>query len=420
MSAPIPYRRYDDRAPLKIRIGFVIELARRLHEYGTAAPRLEDAINLVSARLGLSCNVLSTPTSIVMSFSDPAHEDGLAEITQVVRVPPGEVDLKRLCQVDAIADQVIDGQLDLAAGRQRLREFGRARRSSAHRAWVVASYGISAGSVAVLLHAAWAGVATASLIGLVIGLVFLLAAGRPNVAAAAEALAAFLATLIATVIAVYVTPLALRSVVIASLIVLMPGMTLTTAVRELSSQHLISGTARMMGAIATLLKLAFGTIAAAQLCTLLGWVPSGSPEASVPHWTEWIAVLAGGCAFAVLFGSPRRYVPVVVASVALGYACVQIGGLFVSPAFGVFIGGLAIGAASNVFARVMQRPGALVREPGIILLVPGSVGFRTLSFVFERDVLIGLDTAITLITLLVAIVAGLLFGDLVVPPRRKL
>ena len=68
----------------------------------------------------------------------------------------------------------------------------------------------------------------------------------------------------------------------------------------------------------------------------------------------------------------------------------------------------------------MQRPGALVREPGIILLVPGSVGFRTLSFVFEGDAHLGFDTAITLITLLVAIVAGLLFGDLLVPPRRKL
>ena len=92
----------------------------------------------------------------------------------------------------------------------------------------------------------------------------------------------------------------------------------------------------------------------------------------------------------------------------------------VGPAFGVFIGSLVIGAASNWFARIANRPGALVREPGIMLMVPGSVGFRTLSFVFERDVLVGLDTAVALVTLLVSIVAGLLFGDLLVPPRRKL
>ncbi|GAA0707499.1 threonine/serine exporter family protein [Dokdonella soli] len=412
--------RHGGESALQARIGFVVELAKRLHEYGTAAPRLEDVINLVSARLDLACNVLSTPTSIVMSFSDPAREDGLAEITQVVRLPPGEVNLKRLCQVDEIADRVIDGRLDLAAGRRRLREFGQARRSRAYNIGMVASYGVSAGSIAAILHTGWNGVTAATLIGLLIGLVYLAATGRPNLAAAAEALSALLATVIATAIAVYVAPLALRSVVIASLIVLMPGMTLTTAVRELSSQHLISGTARMMGAVATLLKLAFGTVIATQLCTLFGWVPGNGSEAGVPRWTEWIAVFAGGCAFAVLFGSPRRYVPVVVASVALGYVCAQLGGIYVTPAFGVFIGGLVIGAVSNVFARVMQRPGALVREPGIILLVPGSVGFRTLSSVFERDVMLGIDTAITLVTLLVAIVAGLLFGDLLVPPRRKL
>ena len=385
-----------------------------------SAPRLEDVVSLVSARLGLACNVLSTPTSIVMSFSDPAREDDLAEITQVVRVAPGEVNLKRLCLVDEIADQVIDGRLDLAAGRRRLRELGLSPRSRGWRAAHIASFGISAASIAAILHTTWAGVVTAGVIGVVIGLVYNAASRRPQLGAAAETLAGFLATMIAIAIAVHVTPLAVRSVVIASLIVLMPGMALTTAVRELSSQHLISGTARTMGALATLLKLAFGTIAATQLCALIGWVPSGNPGVAVPPWIDWIAVLAGGCAFAVLFGSPRRYVPVVVAAVMLGFATARLGGAHLSPAFGVFLGGAVVGAASNVFARVMQRPGALVREPGIILLVPGSVGFRTLSFVFERDVLLGIDTAITLVTLLVAIVAGLLIGDLLVPPRRKL
>ena len=147
---------------------------------------------------------------------------------------------------------------------------------------------------------------------------------------------------------------------------------------------------------------------------------AGGAEAAVPLWTEWLAVFAAAFAFAVLFRSPRRYVPVVVASVVLGYVCTRVGGSFVSPAFGVFLGSLVIGAASNLFARIAQRPGALVREPGIILLVPGSVGFRTLSFVFERDVLLGLDTAITLVTLLVSIVAGLLVRRSFGPAARKL
>jgi uncharacterized membrane protein YjjP (DUF1212 family) len=420
MSHDESSRRIGSGATLKTRIGFVVELARRLHEYGTAAPRLEDVVNLVSARLGLVCNVLSTPTSIVMSFSDPTQDDDLAEITQVVRSPPGDANLSALCQTDAIANRVIAGELDLGEGRRLLRAVGSRQPSVYANIASVISFGIASAAIAIILHAGWREAGAAALNGLLIGLLTLAARRWPSFSPASEAVAAFLSTLVATVIAAWLAPLALRSVVIASLIVLMPGMTLTTAVRELSSQHLISGTARMMGAVTTLLKLTFGTVAAVQTCALLHIVPPQLDSSALPPWTEWAAVVAAAFSFAVLFKSPKRDYAVVIGAVLLGYSCTQLAGHHVSPAFGTFLASLVIGATSNLFARLTNRPGALVREPGIILLVPGSVGYRTLSYVFERDVLLGVDTAITLVTLLVAIVAGLLFGDFLIPPRRKL
>lgn len=421
MSQPPSPHQVDTHVDIRIRIGFVVELARRLHEYGTAAPRLEDVVNLVSQRLGLVCNVLSTPTSIVMSFSDLSRDDEVAETTQVVRAPPGDVDLDALCRTDDIANRVIAGDLSLAEGRRLLREVGRSRRLSR---WfdlaTIASFGVASAAVAMILHAGWRETGVAALNGVLIGLMTLAARRWPSFGPASEAVAAFLSTLVATAIAAWVAPLALRSVVIASLIVLMPGMTLTTAVRELSTQHLISGTARMMGAVTSLLKLTFGTVVAVQVCAVLAIVPQQLDSAPLPGWTEWLAVVAAAFSFAVLFRSPLRYYPVVIAAVLLGFSCTQAAGTHFSLGFGTFLGSLVVGAASNLFARVTNRPGALIREPGIILLVPGSVGFRTLSYVFERDVQLGADTAITLITLLVAIVAGLLFGDFLIPPRRKL
>ncbi len=401
----------------KVRMAFVLDLARRLHEYGTAAPRLEEVITLVGARLGLGCEVLSTPTSIVLSFRDLADNDDLGNSTHVIRMPPGDVNLKRLCQLDEIAHRVVSGELDLVAGRRLLREVDSLPPRLLNRLGYAASFGLSAGAVAIILNTGWAGAATAAAIGVVIGLLALFATRRPNIAAASDAIGALIATTAATLVAIYITPIAVSSVVISSLIVLLPGMTLTTAVRELSSQHLISGTARMMGAIATLLKLAFGTVAAVQVCRWFGLVPAGVPTQNVPAWTTWFAVLIAGCSFAVLFRSALRHYPIVIGAVLLSYACTQIAGARISPTFGVFFGALVIAAVSNLYARIANRPGALIREPGIILLVPGSVAFRTLNFVFERDVLLGIDTAITLITLLLAIVAGLLFGDLLVPPR---
>ncbi|MEO7935176.1 MAG: threonine/serine exporter family protein [Dokdonella sp.] len=408
-------------APLTTRVEFVVELARRLHEYGTAAPRLEAAIILVSKRLGLNCDPLSTPTSIIMSFSQlDDGVNGLAELTQVLRLPPGEVNLKSLCLVDEVADQVINGTLDLEEGRRRLREVGTLKPTKLATGITLSAYAVASACVAAILLTGWAGVATAGCIGLATGITAFAASKRPNIAAAFEAISALLATIIATLVAVYLVPIQVRSVVVASLIILLPGMSLTAAVRELSSQDLVSGTARMAGAMAVLLKLAFGTVAATQVCALFGLVPPPVPQLAIPPWTEWVAVPLAAITFAITFRSPLRYFPIVIGAVIAGYICTRVGGAYVSAAFGVFAGGLLLGAASNVFARVFNRPGALIREPGIILLVPGSIGFRTLSFVFERDVLLGLDTGITLVTLLVALVAGLLFGDLLVPPRRKL
>ncbi|UXI69243.1 threonine/serine ThrE exporter family protein [Tahibacter amnicola] len=405
---------------LTTRVGFVIALARRLHEYGTAAPRLEEAIAKVSARLELYCDVLSTPTSIVLSFAE--HSQGrhaVAQVTQVIRLAPGEVNLRRLCEVDHIADRVIDGSLDLQAGYKMLREQDRP--DSARTRWMtVLSFGASSASVAMLLKTSLVDIAVAALCGWLIGLLAHWSRDRPRLSASFEAVSALLVTVIATAFSAFVAPLTLKPVVLASLIVLLPGMSLTTAVRELSNQHLVSGVARVAGATATLLKLTFGTVAAAQLCRVTGIVPAAEGLPPAPAWVEWAGLIMGAMSFAVLFRSARRDFGLVIGAVLLGYAITRIGGANFGPEFGVFIAGLSMGALSNLYAGLTHRPGALLREPGIILLVPGSVGFKSLSFVFERDVFLGIDTAFSLVTILVSLVAGLLFGDLIVPPRRSL
>jgi uncharacterized membrane protein YjjB (DUF3815 family) len=193
-------------------------------------------------------------------------------------------------------------------------------------------------------------------------------------------------------------------------------------VAELTSQHLVSGTARFAGAFVVLLKLTFGTVAATQIARLLGWVPQDLPALPAPPvaWVEWVSLLVAGFAFAVLFKAKRRDYLLVMFSAALGYIVTKIGGVYLGAGAGVFIGGMVITLFSNAYARWAGRPGALVRVPGIILLVPGSVGFRSLTFVMEQDVALGLDTGFLLVSLLAALVAGLLFGNLIIPARRML
>ena len=407
-------------ASTSLRIQFVVELARRLHQYGATAARLEAAIDSVSARLDLECNSLSTPTSIILSFSDRSRGEGaLAEITQVIRIPPGEVNLRLMCDVDAIADQVIDGTLDIAEGFARMHAL-RTQRTVRNRIRTTISYGIASAAVAAILHASWYDIAAAGFIGLFTGALAMVSEGRPRLSASFEAISALIATLVATTVSAWFVPLDVKSVVLASLIVLMPGISLTTSVRELSTQHLSSGVARFAGAVMTLLKLAFGALAATQLCHALHIIPVTPIADPVPSWVQWAALVFGCYSFAVLFQAAWRDYPAVMVAAALGYIITYYGSSLFTPEFGVLVAGFAIGALGNFYARVFKRPGAVVREPGIILVVPGSVGFRTLSFMFERDLSLGMDMAITLIALLVSLVAGLLFGDLLIAPRRSL
>ncbi|WP_240151397.1 threonine/serine ThrE exporter family protein [Luteibacter jiangsuensis] len=410
---------------INTRIAFLTELARRLHQYGTTAPRLETAIGRSAQRLGLSADVWSSPTAIIVSFADLGQgEESVAQVTQVMRLPPGDVNLARLCEADRIADAVIDGQMELREGFHLLRKLG-APDTFRAQLGVIASYGLCAASVvALLLHSAWPDLVTAGVIGVVIGLITVASASRPQLSAASEAISAMVATAIATVVSAYIVPLALKSVILGSLIVLLPGMALTTAVREISSQHLVSGVARMGGAIATLLKLTFGTVAASQLCEALGVVARNYALPPLPSWADWPSLILGAFSFAILFRAAPRTWPVVMASVVLGYLATawggSISGSLPGAPFGVFVGGLLLSSLSNVYARYAHMPGAVVREPGIILLVPGSVSFRSVSYLLDRDASLGMDTGLLGITLLVSLVAGLLFGDLIVAPRRSL
>lgn len=402
------------------RIRFIAELARRLHEYGTSALRLELAIKSVSERLRVATIGLSTPTSITLSFADPDDgDDALPRHTLILRVNPGDVNLRRLCEVDAIAERVLSGELGIAQG---LRELKSIRPGLSPRAlWLqVASFGIAGGTVAALIKGSWADVVAAALIGLLIGLLAMLAARRPNFSPSFEAVAAFVAMFLTSLIATQLEALNVRTVLIASIIVLMPGLTLTTAVTELSTQHLVAGSVRLMGAAAILLKLSLGTVAAVQLAHAFEWTAMPVVRLPVPPWAEWVALVAASYSFAVLFQAARRDYLLVMASACLGYLATRYGSGWAGPEFGVFFGGVVAGSAANVYARWKQRPGALVRVPGIILLVPGSVGFRSLFFAFERDVYLSVDTAFSLLAILIALVAGLLFGNLLVPPRRSI
>jgi uncharacterized membrane protein YjjB (DUF3815 family) len=190
---------------------------------------------------------------------------------------------------------------------------------------------------------------------------------------------------------------------------------------ELATRHLVSGTARMAGAATTLFTLLLGVGLAWKLGSLAlgGELPRAVPR-PLPDWTEWLALAIAPLAFAVLLGARRREYGVIFLTGLAGFLAARYGANALGPDLGAFLGALLVGAASNLYARWADRPALVPSTPGILLLVPGSIGYRSLTSFLDRDSLAGMDWAFRTGLVAVALVGGLLFANLIVPPRRVL
>ena len=58
--------------------------------------------------------------------------------------------------------------------------------------------------------------------------------------------------------------------------------------------------------------------------------------------------------------------------------------------------------------------------PGLLILVPGSVGYKSIIALIENDILKGLETAFEVSIIAISLVSGLLVSSLLKLPMREL
>jgi len=401
----------DEKHP---SIVFVLRLARALHEYGAPAHRLEQLISLISPRLGLEGRFFTTPTAILASFG-PVE----GQRTALMRVEPGGVHLEKLTQLDEVIDEVAGGGLSPAQGSARIDTIVRAPERYGAMLTVLC-YGLASATAARFFGGGWREISVSGAIGLTTGALAWLAGRSAAVGRVFEPVAAIVAATLATLAARGTGALSVSITSIAGLIVLLPGLSLTTAMTELATRHLISGTARLMAACGTFLAIGFGLAIGAQLGRLAGVAVHAAPPHMLPLWTELAALAVAPLALTVLFRASPRDIGAILAVGALAFGSARLGARALGPELGMCIAAFAAGVAANLHSRFSRRPAAVTLLPAIILLVPGSLGIRSITSLFQRDVVSGVETVFSLILLAVALAGGLLFANLAVPSRRVL
>jgi uncharacterized membrane protein YjjP (DUF1212 family) len=395
-------------------VDFIVELGTALHRYGTPAHRLEAALSSMAQILDLEAQILSTPTSIMVGFGTPG-----AQRTALIRVDPGAHNLEKLAAVDDLAERVARRELSLEAAIAELHELNAAP-NLVGPIWTTLAFPVVSAASATFLGGAAQDLAVAAASGLAIGLLALFIPRTTAGGRIFELLAATLAGAAAHSSAALPWQVSYDIVLLAGLITLVPGLALTVGMTEIATRNLVSGNARLTASGVVFLEIIFGVALAEQLFTNLLGAPPMLTSEGLPGWA-FAPALAGAClGVAALFKAHPRSFPIIAFTSIAAFYSARLGAAHLSAELGACVGGFVATAIANTYARLGNRSAMVPLVPGLLLLVPGSLGFRSLSSLWEQDVVGGIDGAFKMVLVAISLVAGILVANAVVLPRRSL
>ncbi len=393
--------------------------ARQLHTGGVPAHQFERMMTALAAKLSFNCQVLSSPTAIFLSFHYQDDEDDQHPIPmQLERMSPASINLGNTAELYHLGNCLLDGEVNIEKAHSDLRGW---QPEQLYPLWLqIICWGLTGGAVAVMLSTSWAGIAAASLTCALLG-VLVTQAGDVLREGSLEAIVALFSTFLVFALNRLVPGLDVFVVIMSSLIVLIPGLGLTIAVTELSTDHLASGSARLAGALVTLLKLSLGVLIGTVIAGWFGWstqIESLASLSSPPDWFRWPALLAAAFSFAVLFSARKKDFHIAMLAAIISFVISRAGVAAGGLEFGVLLASMSIAILANLYGRVFKQTGAVIRVPGIILLVPGTIGYHGATALFLDGGTNLTDTSLLALRLLIALVGGLLFGNTLLPPRK--
>jgi uncharacterized membrane protein YjjP (DUF1212 family) len=397
---------------------FILKLGKMLHKYGSPSFRLEAYLTEIATHFGLHASFNSTPTTLSIVLWSDRHED---EYNHSARMQPGELDMNSLSRTDELAYQLLSGDISLAEADKHLDEID-VMPSPYGKSLTGVAFSLSTSAFAMLMGAGWSEIIYSGLLGGMVYFWTLWALRSKRVNLMLEPVASFSVGFMACVINHYSSSgFNIWLIILSSLIILVPGLSLTIGLAELSSRNLVSGTARVMDATMQLFKLYFGAF----LGVSLGYQLFGQQElamaVTLPFWVNWLGVFMLSVGLVAIFRTPMKHVPWAITSTFIAYTASTWSSSYLENGLGAFVGAFALGVFANIFSRIANAPSTIVAMPGLLVLVPGSKTYIGLnSFISGQDIIKTDHIAQETFLILMSLVAGLIFANVVMPSRKSL
>lgn len=406
--------------PVEELVPFLTKLAASYQTYGAPANRVEYNMVLCSEAMGIYASYSSMPTSLTITFGSP---DLAGSITRSLRLEQSLVECGKMYLLDRLIDKIAKEKYTLQEARDKLNEILK-RPPHYHFLTKIGATAISSGAATGLFFGGnWIEIVVALLLGVFVGTIKHIGGKHRNFNRLADVLASLTASFIAAIIGDLIVNTCPTSIIMGSIVWLLPGLSLTIAIRELATSNMASGTVRMFNACLTALKLGFGIAVGSQLPF---WIERKNFETGclngLSHWWYILLFVLITVSFNVLLDTNTNLWPGMMLtsgiSFVTSYVCRNVLNLpsDIIPS----IAALFVGVAGNLISRFTDIPGVIFIFSGIMMLVPGSIGVQSVMRLLERDMQSGIEVGFQMIVVGLSITIGTFIANLIIVPKRSL
>ena len=406
-------------AELKAKMKLICNIGQALHEYGTSAHRLEAILSDLSKTLEIKGHFFSTPTYLAISI-DSVNTDGAYEqLHQHIRVTPGDVNLFKMQLIDEVAIKIFNKEIAII---EAIHEIKRIRELTPRfsKPLMILAFALTSLALSVIFKGGAIETLLSFIFGTIVGFLALLTLYSKKISDLFEFISSFVVMICCYFIYNEFIIFNYQIVLICSLIVIIPGLGLTIAMNELATNNLVSGTARLMGALMTFFKIAFGILVADEVGKI--FYPAIKLIEATPLSDIYFfpALITSCIAFTIIFRAHYKDFKWILISGLITIGSLRLGGIFLSQILSIFLSAFIIGFLSNIISRLRNKPAAVTLLPGVIFIVPGSVGLKGINLIFQNDYIAGLSGGFQTMVLSITIVAGLFLASSIMPPRKGL
>lgn len=384
---------------------FLRDLGQALHISGSPAHDLEKRLVAAGQKLGVRVEGFAVLTFLGLTIATPEGERRV----EMLRLPAYDYNMARLIALEALCKEITaPGQIDTYT--EKLRGIMQQPPPWSGFPLVAQGFLLSA-SVAALLRGGWMEMLCGGIIGLLFVAAFLKLNKISGLGPAIPVILCALAAMLAQGLAVLLPQQSPFISAVAGVVLLLPGFMLTVAMSELATQNFLAGTGRLAGAFMLLFLMGAGLVIGTKISLELLPVHAQGIVTPLPGWMIWPAIAALGISLLAVIQAPLSAWYVSAGACLLAWAVYSLVGAALGNVVGAFAGAVAVASIGHFYAYLSGRPAVLVQIPGLITLVPGSMGFRGLHALIEQDSSTGINLITDMVLTGAVLAVGLLLAD---------